>query len=145
MDDATLTIGEVARRAGVRTSAIRYYERVGVLPEPERLAGRRQYAPETVRRLQVIDVAKRAGFSLEEVRALLESDRASDALRALAVRKLPDVQALLERATAMQAWLATASGCDCPTLDVCDLFDPAAAGQPDVPDRAAFLPMTRVR
>jgi DNA-binding transcriptional MerR regulator len=139
MDDATLTIGEVAREAGIRTSAIRYYERVGVLPEPGRLAGRRRYTADTVRRLQVVDVAKRAGFSLEEVRELLEHDRASDALRVLAARKLPDVQALIERAAAMQAWLATASGCDCPTLDACELFDPDRAqpsAAPASPDRA---------
>jgi MerR family redox-sensitive transcriptional activator SoxR len=144
VDDATLTIGEVARQVGIRSSAIRYYERVGVLPEPDRLAGQRRYTPETVRRLQVIDVAKRAGFSLEEVRSLLESDRASVSLRQLAQRKLPDVQALIERATAMQEWLATASGCDCPTLEVCDLFDPAAGGRPDTSEQPAFLPLTHV-
>ncbi|MDO8213192.1 MerR family transcriptional regulator [Conexibacter sp. CPCC 206217] len=143
MDDATLTIGEVARRAGVKTSAIRYYERVGVLPEPDRLAGQRRYTAETVRRLQVVDVAKRAGFSLDEVRELLDSDRASDSLRMLAQRKLPDVQALIERATAMQSWLTTATGCDCPTLDVCDLFGPDAE-RPEGSDRAAFLPLTHV-
>lgn len=144
MDDVTLTIGEVARQAGVKTSAIRYYERVGVLPEPDRIAGQRRYTAETVRRLQVIDVAKRAGFSLDEVRELLESDRASDALRELAQRKLPDVKALIERATAMQSWLATASGCGCPTLDVCDLFDPNVADPPAATDTAAFLPLTHV-
>lgn len=143
MDDATLTIGEVARQAGVKTSAIRYYERVGVLPEPDRLGGQRRYTAETGRRLQVIDVAKRAGFTLEEIRELLESDRASDSLRTLAQRKLPDVQALIERATAMQAWLATATGCGCPTLDVCDLFDPTTAAT-IAPDRAAILPLTYV-
>ncbi|MBB4661792.1 MerR family transcriptional regulator [Conexibacter arvalis] len=138
MDDA-LTIGDVARQAGVKTSAIRYYERVGVLPEPDRIAGQRRYSAETVRRLHVIDVAKRAGFSLDEVRELLDSDRASDALRELARRKLPDVRALIERATAMQAWLATASSCGCPTLEVCELFGPNAAGRPAAADRAALF------
>lgn len=58
-DAAVLTIGEVAREAGVNTSAIRYYERVGVLPAPDRVSGQRRYTPETVRRLGVIDVANR--------------------------------------------------------------------------------------
>lgn len=144
MDDATLTIGQLARQAGVTTSTIRYYERVGVLPQPDRIAGQRRYTVETVRRLQVIDVAKRAGFSLEEVRALLGSDRASDALRELAQRKLPDVQALIARARAMEAWLATASGCGCPTLDVCDLFDAGAHQLTADGNGMPLLPLTRV-
>jgi MerR family redox-sensitive transcriptional activator SoxR len=125
-----LRIGEVARRAGLKTSAIRYYESIGVLPEPERHAGQRRYRPETIRRLQVIDVAKQAGFSLEETRALLAADADKTAhaeLRELAVRKLPEIDALIERALTMRDWLSTATGCGCPTLDVCGLFDPAAS------------------
>jgi DNA-binding transcriptional MerR regulator len=71
VDDATLTIGQVAHRAGLKTSAIRYYESVGLLPEARRESGQRRYGDDTLRRLQVIDVAKRAGFSLDEARVLL--------------------------------------------------------------------------
>jgi MerR family redox-sensitive transcriptional activator SoxR len=128
MEEATLTIGEVARRAGLKTSAIRYYELVGVLPEPERVSGQRRYGEEVVRRLEMIDVAKRAGFSLEEAAALFaagtERAPAGTQLRTLAERKLPDVRALIERAEAMAAWLTTATGCDCETLDACELFEP---------------------
>jgi MerR family redox-sensitive transcriptional activator SoxR len=127
MNGARLTIGEVAQQVGLKTSAIRYYESVGVLPEPERESGQRRYTKETVRQLQVIDVAKRAGFSLEEARALLATERegspAYAQLRELAQRKLPEVDALIERAQAMRAWLHTAAGCGCQTLDVCTLFD----------------------
>jgi MerR family redox-sensitive transcriptional activator SoxR len=136
MQEAVLTIGEVARAAGVNTSAIRYYESIGVLPQPARRAGQRRYAPEIVRRLGVIDVAKQAGFSLDETRALLAADADSAAhaeLRELATRKLPEVEALIARAHTMRDWLLTASGCTCDTLDVCGLFDPgglrAAAGE----------------
>ena len=125
-DAAVLTIGEVARQAGVNTSAIRYYERVGVLPVPERHSGQRRYAPETIRRLGVIDLAKQAGFTLEETRALLHADADSAAhaeLRDLAARKLPEVEALIARAQAMRDWLLTARGCTCDTLDMCGLFD----------------------
>ena len=66
--NATLTIGEVAARAGRNTSHIRYYERVGVLPQPERTAGRRRYGEDVLHRLAIIDVAQRAGFTLEEIR-----------------------------------------------------------------------------
>lgn len=136
MDDSTLTIGEVARQAGLRTSAIRYYESVGVLPEPARMAGQRRYGAETIRHLQVIDVAKRAGFTLEEARVLLATDESKDPayeqLRELARRKLPEVDALIARATAMRQWLFTATGCECQTLDVCALFESDGTG----PDRA---------
>lgn len=124
--DATLPIGEVARRAGVNVSAIRFYEKKGLLPEPERLGGRRRYGEDTIDRLGAIDVAKRAGFSLEEIGTLLDSiDRGEPAhvpLRALAVRKLPDVEALITRAEAMRGWLTVASDCDCESLDRCGLF-----------------------
>jgi MerR family redox-sensitive transcriptional activator SoxR len=121
-----LTIGQVATRAGVNSSAIRYYERVGLLPEPERRSGQRRYTDETVRRLGVIDVAKRAGFSLDDARALLATGEdgtpAHDQIRELARRKLPEVESLIERAEAMKGWLTAASGCNCQTLDVCRLF-----------------------
>lgn len=125
-DAAVLTIGEVARQAGVNTSAIRYYERVGVLPAPERVSGQRRYTHETIRRLGVIDVAKQAGFTLDETRALLHADADSAAhaeLRDLADRKLPEIDALIARAHAMRDWLLTARGCTCDTLDVCGLFE----------------------
>jgi MerR family redox-sensitive transcriptional activator SoxR len=67
-EEATLTIGQVAAQADVRTSAIRYYEDVGVLPTPERVGGRRRYTVDVLRRLAIIDVAQRAGFTLDEIR-----------------------------------------------------------------------------
>jgi len=127
MDEPTLSIGEVARRAGLATSAIRYYERAGVLPPAERVAGRRTYGPDAVRRLGVVAIAQQAGFTLAEIRELLDGTDAGapagDTLRALAERKLPEVEALIARAEAMRAWLALARECGCPSLDVCALFD----------------------
>ena len=125
--DATLTIGEVARRAGLTTSAIRYYESIGVLPEPAREHGQRRYADETVRRLEIVEVAKRAGFSLDEARVLPagadDGGPASVRLRELAQRKLPEVDALIERARLVRSWLEAAAECRCPTLEACPLFD----------------------
>jgi MerR family transcriptional regulator, redox-sensitive transcriptional activator SoxR len=127
---ANLTIGQLARQAGINSSAIRYYEAVGLLPEPARESGQRRYGPETLRRLQIIDVAKRAGFTLDEAAVLLATDGkgnpAHAQLRELAQRKLPEVDALIERAQAMRQWLSTATSCSCGTLDVCALFDEAA-------------------
>src|SRR4029077_15225845 len=125
--EATLPIGEVARRAGLNASAIRFYEKQGLLPEPERLGGRRRYGEEAVGRLGTIEVAKQAGFSLAEIGVLLESvDRgepAHEQLQALAARKLPEIEALIERAEAMRGWLTVASDCGCESLDACALFD----------------------
>jgi MerR family redox-sensitive transcriptional activator SoxR len=70
-DAAPLTIGAVARQAGVATSAIRYYETIGLLPAPVRLRnGQRRYEVTTVQRLRVIERAQRAGFTLGEIREL---------------------------------------------------------------------------
>jgi len=127
VEEPTLTIGQVATRAGINASAIRYYERAGVLPQPERRSGQRRYTQETVQRLGVIDIAKRAGFTLDDARALLatggEGGPAHDRIRDLAQRKLPEVEALIERAEAMKRWLTIATGCNCDTLDVCGLFE----------------------
>jgi MerR family copper efflux transcriptional regulator len=67
-----LTIGVVARRAGVGIDTIRYYEREGLLPEPKRrVSGYRDYEPEMVERLRFIRRAKDLGFTLEGIRELL--------------------------------------------------------------------------
>lgn len=148
MEEATLTIGEVARQVGLNTSAIRYYERVGVLPAPERSGGQRRYTPETIQRLHVIDVAKRAGFSLHEAKLLLTTadggEPAYAHLRDLALRKLPEVDALIARAQAMREWLSTASGCNCQTLDVCALFENGAKAPDKIEAGPASLRLTHV-
>lgn len=122
MEEPQLTIGQVARRAGINTSAVRYYERVGVLPRPQRVGGQRRYGSETVRRLEVIDIAKRAGFDLGEIRLLLDDSSGEMPLRALAQRKLPEVDALIARAEAMRDWLSKAQHCRCSSLELCALF-----------------------
>ena len=127
MADDDLLIGEVAKRAGVRPSAIRYYESIGLLPEPDRVAGRRRYGPDTERTLAVIGTAQRAGLSLDEIRELLAApDAVSERLQAIAARKLPEVDALIERAQLVRDWLEAAADCRCPTLSECPLFDEPA-------------------
>ena len=126
MDDATLTIGQVAGRAGLNVSAIRFYEAEGLLPEALRVSGRRRYSEDVFARLGVIDVAKRAGLSLDDIRTLLDARDAGEpahaSLKELAGRKLPEVDELILRAEAVRGWLEAASACDCETLDVCALF-----------------------
>src|ERR687889_574877 len=92
-DWSELTIGELAQRAGLATSAIRYYERVGMLPPAERVSGQRRYGEDAVARLAFIAAAQNAGFTLREIREL--ADRAEDEhgfaapMRELSLRKLP--------------------------------------------------------
>ena len=130
-----LTIGQVAERAGIRVSHIRYYEEVGVLPEAERVSGQRRYREEVLHRLSIIDVAQRAGLSLDEIRHLTgpesRGEEASVRIRELAERKMPDIEALIERAQAVKHWLEIAKSCDCSSVDVCGLFvDPTLAPPP---------------
>jgi DNA-binding transcriptional MerR regulator len=121
-----LTIGEVARRAGVATSSIRYYERIGLLPEPERLHGQRRYDGEVLGKLGFIGVAQSAGFKLAEIKELIaEVDSAGgmgEQMRSLSGRKLVEVEALLERTKAMKGWLDVATQCGCATPAECALF-----------------------
>jgi len=125
LTDDRLRIGEVAEQAGLRKSAIRYYEAIGLLPEPERISGQRIYDPSILRRLAVIDVSQRAGLTLDEIRELVDAGSApiSAQLQELAAKKLPEVEALIALAEAMRGWLETAQGCDCETIDECGLFD----------------------
>jgi MerR family transcriptional regulator, redox-sensitive transcriptional activator SoxR len=139
--DESLSIGELAQRFGLRTSAIRYYERVGVLPAPTRVSGQRRYDEQAIRRLEVLEVAKRAGFSLDEARLLLERSEAGtpafESLRELAERKLPEVDALIARAQTMRTWLLMASDCSCTSFDACGLFAGGSASRADEPGVAA--------
>ena len=126
MSETSLTIGQLARRFGINTSAIRYYERVGVLPEPTRESGQRRYGDDAITRLETLQAAKHAGFTLDEAQLLLHRREAGDPLhqplRELAARKLPEVEQLLQRTTALRAWLLAATDCSCETLDACSLF-----------------------
>ena len=120
-----MAIGEVAERAGMSTSRIRYYEARGLLPEPERAAGKRRYGDDVFRRLAIIDAAQRVGFTLEEIRDLLGSrdELAHERLRELAVLKLPELDDLIARATSVRRVLKICSRCDCESIDVCRMFD----------------------
>ena len=113
--EATLAIGEVARRAGLRVSAIRYYESIGLLPKPGRISGQRRYDNGIFKRLAIIDVAQRAGLTLEEARSLLDGFSPTTPPGArwqeLARRKLPEIDELIRRATEMRRVLELGTEC----------------------------------
>lgn len=121
---ANLTISEVGKRAGVRPSAIRYYESVGVLPAPARVSGRRRYDENVVQWLAVIHLAQEAGFTVAEIRRLFtefEADTpAAERWQALATHKLAEVEELIGRAQQMKRILKEGLlRCRCLTLEEC--------------------------
>src|SRR5690349_80695 len=86
-----LTIGELSRRTGVATSALRYYEEVGLLRHPTRISGHRRYQPEAVGVVGAI-LLLRDTFTLEEIRRLMASrSKSARAWRDLAQRKLVEL------------------------------------------------------
>ena len=130
-----MTIGQVARNAGVAISAIRYYESIGLLPEPERVHGHRRYRSDVLGKLAFIGVAQNAGFKLDEIKAIAHGIDAGDGMggpmRTLSTRKLDEVEALLERTKAMKGWLEVARECGCATPEECTLFSPAVDQRAD--------------
>ena len=120
---AALSIGEVARRAGVSASAIRYYEEAGLLGEPERMGGKRRYDEGVLRSLALIGGAKRAGFTLSEIRTLLHGfpagTGAAKRWRELAVEKLAEVDEATLQLRETRGLLEEALRCQCASLDEC--------------------------
>jgi MerR family transcriptional regulator, redox-sensitive transcriptional activator SoxR len=122
--DRTVTIGALAAQAGVRPSAIRYYERLGLLTPPIRRSGRRDYDPDAVAQLAVVQFALAAGFTLRDAKHLVRgfSTNTSAALRwrQLAAAKTRELDDLIARATAMKTLLLRLStNCTCETLIQC--------------------------
>lgn len=118
-----LTISDVARQAGIRTSAIRYYESVGLLPQPKRVSGRRRYHAGILRRLSFIQTAQAVGFSVAEMQTLLNELDGDAPLSTrwqnLAKQKLTEVETLMNRAQKMKQMLKQGLNCSCPDLEQC--------------------------
>ncbi len=125
---SALTIGRLALAADVHVETVRYYQRVGLLHEPERpLGGVRRYGQPDVTRLQFIRRAKTMGFTLDEIAGLLQlkGKRACAQTRRLTEHKLLDVRRKLEDLRRLEAELVQLAtdcaqvprGGHCPTLD----------------------------
>lgn len=127
----SLTIGKLARAAGVRIDTVRYYERRGLMPEPRRSAsGYRHYAPDAVRRLRFIRRAQSLGFTLDEIGELLSlrADPANHAeVRAAARARRDDIEHRIRELSALRDSLdglirdcraADRRGAECPILGV---------------------------
>jgi MerR family redox-sensitive transcriptional activator SoxR len=121
---AQLTISQVARQIRLRPSAIRYYERIGLLPPAERLSGQRRYDPTVLYRLAIIQRARQLGFTLTEIRHLFfgfrDITRASERWRTLSQRKLAELDHLMDGIKAVRGVLKKLMAkCRCETLDQC--------------------------
>jgi MerR family redox-sensitive transcriptional activator SoxR len=118
-----LTISEVARQAGLRASAIRYYESVKLLPPARRVGGRRRYTADVLRRLSFIQVAQAAGLTITEIQTLLnelDGDAPlSERWQSLAQQKLAEVDVLLRKAYGMKTILENGLNCNCADLEEC--------------------------
>jgi DNA-binding transcriptional MerR regulator len=119
-----LTVSEVARQLGLRPSAIRYYERIGVLLPAQRISGQRRYDNTVLHRLAVVQRARQTGFTLDEIRQLFFGFRdgtpASKRWQKLSRRKLSELDSQLGRIKTMQHLLRRMmQSCRCDTLDEC--------------------------
>jgi DNA-binding transcriptional MerR regulator len=121
---AGLMIGELARQAGVATSALRYYEKAGLLPPPARASNRRQYDQSVLGRIRIILLARDAGFSISETRTFLSGfpigTRPALRWRAMAERKIAELDELTRRFSQMRSILDASFNCECRQLEDCE-------------------------
>jgi MerR family mercuric resistance operon transcriptional regulator len=127
MAEHTFPIGELSRRTGCNIETIRYYERIGLIPEPPRRGCYRSYGPEDVDRLGFVRRARELGFTLDEVRALLGLVAGGHAscveARDLAAANLKDVRARIADLRRMERVLAeTVRACDAGNDTCCPLI-----------------------
>jgi DNA-binding transcriptional MerR regulator len=120
---AVLSIGEVARRAGLAASALRYYERERLIPAAPLIGGRRVYDASILERLALIELCKRAGFRIGEIKRLLAGvgrrTPPGERWRMLGENKLAELDVRIAEAERMKQVLRSVMRCACPTLDDC--------------------------
>ena len=125
------TIGEISQKARVQASTIRYYESIKLMPVPQRVSGQRRYGAETIKRLSFIKLAQQAGFTIAEIKLLLEGFDKADKLipsssvpplshwRKLASQKLIELEAIIHQAQQMKHLLQEGLSCGCLDFNEC--------------------------
>ena len=121
MAEETLSISEVGERTGLQSSALRFYEREGLIRPTTRVGGRRHYSPDVLQRLAVISLFQEVGFTIGEIGQLLTRRAARRSWRPLAENKLAEIDEHLDRVNAAKELLNTALACDCEGLETCEL------------------------
>ncbi len=121
---AQRSISQIARQVGLRASAIRYYEQIGILEPAPRVSGQRRYPDAVVYRLAVVRRAQKAGFTLDEIRRLFfgfsQSTPVSDRWKRLALGKVKELDAKIEQIRSMRKLLKKLETCcECETVERC--------------------------
>jgi MerR family redox-sensitive transcriptional activator SoxR len=124
-----LTIGEVAARSGVSASALRFYERRGLISAARSDGNQRRYERAVLRRIAFIQAGRAAGITLAEIRASLDGLPTSRTpsrkdWERLSNRWRDDLDARIETLQALRSRLTTCIGCGCLSIDKCDLLNP---------------------
>jgi MerR family transcriptional regulator, redox-sensitive transcriptional activator SoxR len=141
---SSMSIGRVAEICGLAPSAIRYYEKAGLLPAPIRVSRQRRYGTEVIGRLRLLQVAREAGFTIAETRTFVAgfSTLTPPAIRwrTLAERKLEEITTQMQRLRRMKALLESGFHCRCMSIDDCARI----IGTAPLP-RPATVPRSRMR
>ena len=123
MDSEPLQIGQVSQKTGLSVDAIRFYEKSGLLPKPNRTSGQRRYDDSAIERLSVLEFAKDCGFTLAECRELFNGFRddapLSIRMQKLAGKKIAELDALIRRITLMKELLEKSQRCKCIDIREC--------------------------
>jgi DNA-binding transcriptional MerR regulator len=118
-----MSIGKVAQICGLAPSAIRYYEKAGLLPKPIRVSRQRRYGAEMIGRLRLLRVAREAGFTIAETRTFVAGFSATTPpairWRTLAERKLGEIEAQMRRLRRMKVLLESGFHCQCLSIEDC--------------------------
>jgi MerR family redox-sensitive transcriptional activator SoxR len=118
-----MKIGELAVRARLNSSAIRYYERIGLLPIAQRQGNQRRYSAEALNRISLIRFASEMGFTLSEIKLFLsgikEDAPVGPRWKKLARRKLSEVQEAIDRSRRLKSLLEHLLHCRCASLEIC--------------------------
>jgi len=130
MPEEQLTIGELANRTGVATSALRYWEQRGLLPAPARVSDQRRYPPSAVGMVGAILLLRDVGFTLRDLEALIGSrSSAGDGWRALHQRKLAELDRRIAAAQAARTAVAHALACPNDDILLCPNFGSVVAAR----------------
>jgi len=120
---SNMSIGHVAQICGLAPSAIRYYEKAGLLPRPIRVSRQRRYGAEVIGRLRLLQVAREAGFTIAETRTFVAGFSATTPpairWRTLAKRKLEEIEAQIRQFERMKVLLESSFRCQCLSIEDC--------------------------
>ena len=125
------SIGELSTRTGVKIPTIRYYEQMGLIAAPERSEGnQRRYSKDGLKRLSFIRHSRELGFSIDDIRGLLELSQHPEKpcrdAHNMAARRLGDVRARIAKLKRLERELKRISGCNADTIAHCAVIETLA-------------------